>query len=54
MRASRFRCVDDRGANDSYDGVLIVVDDDVIIDGVDLEDGDAAEVFLEGVYLISR
>lgn len=50
MRARRFRCVDDRGANDSYDGVLIDdVVDGAVVDGVDLEDGDAAGVFLEGV-----
>ena len=52
MRARRFRCVDERGANDSYDGVLIDDDDDddgAVVDGVDLEEGDAAVVFLEGV-----
>ena len=49
MRARRFRCVDERGAKDSYDGLLFVVDG-AVIDEVDLEeDGDAAEVFLEGV-----
>ena len=49
MRARRFRCVDERGAKDSYDGVLIDDDDRAVIDAVDLEEGDAAEVFLEGV-----
>ena len=47
IRANRFRCVDDRGAKDSYDGFII--DDDVMaVDGVDFEGG-TADVFLEGV-----
>eukprot|EP00956_Cyclotella_meneghiniana_P001214 scaffold1350_cov56-Cyclotella_meneghiniana.AAC.27 len=49
IRANRFRCVDDRGAKDSYDGFIDDDDDDAMaVDGVDFEGG-TADVFLEGV-----
>ena len=50
IRANRFRCVDDRGAKDSYDGLFIDDDDVMAVDGVvDFEAG-TADVFLEGVW----
>ena len=51
IRANRFRCVDDRGAKDSYDGFIDDDDDDVMaVDGVDFEEeGGTASVFFEGV-----
>ena len=51
IRANRFRCVDDRGAKDSYDGLFIDDDDVMAVDGVVYfeEEGGTADVFLEGV-----